>query len=150
MRTEVIKEIEQELESIQSKYYKLILVCEHQRGDSVKIAAQNLKIPLLNINLLLSEQLKEFSSKRMAGKVHNLLSDILRDSGSNIICLDHIEILFDPILKQDVIQLLQSFSRNYTLVVSWSGSYDGKRFVYATPGHPEYYECREFDGIVIE
>lgn len=150
MRTEVIRKIEQEIESIQSKYYKLILVCEHQRGNSVKIVAQNLKIPLLNINLLLSEQLKEFPSKRMAGKVHNLLSDILRNSGSSIICLDHIEILFNPILKQDVIQLLQSFSRNYTLVVSWRGSYDGKRFVYATPGHPEYYECRECDGIVIE
>lgn len=149
MSGDLVKKIEHELESISSKYYKMILVCEHPKGTAVKRAAENLGIPLLNISLLLSEKLKEYPSKRMAGRVHNLLSDILRNAGSSTLCLNHIEVLFDPTLKQDVIQLLQSFSRNYTLIVSWKGSYDGRRFVYAVPGHPEYYECKEFDGIVV-
>lgn len=150
MSTDLVKKIEQGLEGISTKYYKMILVCEHPKGTAVKKASESFEIPLLNISLLLSEKLKEYPSKRMAGRVHHLLSEVLRNTGSITLCLEHIEVLFDPTLKQDVIQLLQSFSRNYTLVVSWKGSYDGNRLVYAVPGHPEYYECKEFDGIVVK
>ncbi|NMD71289.1 BREX-3 system P-loop-containing protein BrxF [Bacillus sp. DNRA2] len=149
MSADLVKKIEQELEGISTRYYKMILVCELSKGTAVKKAAESFGIPLLNISMLLSEKLKEYPSKRMAGRVHSLLSDILRNAGSSTLCLEHIEVLFDPTLKQDVIQLLQPLSRNYTLVVSWKGSYDGRRFVYAVPGHPEYYECKEFDGIIV-
>lgn len=149
MRTELVRKIEQELKSISSKYYRMILVCEHQKGGSVQYIGQSEHYPVLNISLLLSERLKQYPRKRMTNRVHALLSEILKEADSDVICLDHIEILFDPHLNQDAIQLLQSFSRNYTLIVSWRGTYDGKRFTYAVPGHPEYYECTELDGVVI-
>ena len=149
MRSDLVRKIEQELKNISSKYYKMLLVCEHQKGNSVQYIGQTENYPVLNISLLLSERLKEYPRKRMTSKVHALLSEILKEADSEVICLEHIEILFDPHLNQDAIQLLQSFSRNYTLVVSWRGTYDGKRFTYAVPGHPEYYECTEFDGVVI-
>ncbi|MBO0997208.1 BREX-3 system P-loop-containing protein BrxF [Bacillus sp. SD075] len=149
MRTELVRKIEQELKNISSKYYKLLLVCEHQKGNSVQYIGQSEHYTVLNISLLLSERLMEYPRKRMTNRVHALLSEILKEAESDVICLEHIEILFDPNLNQDAIQLLQSFSRNYTLVVSWRGTYDGKRFTYAVPGHSEYYECSDFDGIVI-
>lgn len=149
MRIDLVGKIEQELKSISSKYYKMLLVCEHQKWNSVQYIGQRKHFPVLNISLLLSEKLKEYPKNRMTNRVHALLNEILKETGSDVICLEHIEILFDPSLNQDAIQMLQSFSRNYTLIVSWRGSYDGKRFVYAVPGHPEYYECTEFDGVVI-
>ncbi|WP_462409359.1 BREX-3 system P-loop-containing protein BrxF [Neobacillus sp. Marseille-QA0830] len=149
MSADLVNRIEQGLEIINSKYYRIILVCEHSKGTIVKNVAESIGVPLLNINFLLSQKLKEYPRKRMAGRVHTLLSEILKNGGNNTLCIEHIEVLFDPILKLDAIQLLQSFSRNYTLVVSWKGKYDGRRFVYAVPGHPEYYECKEYDGIVV-
>ncbi|MGS2777776.1 BREX-3 system P-loop-containing protein BrxF [Robertmurraya sp. GLU-23] len=149
MRTELVRKIEQGIENISSKYYRMLLVCEHQKGNSVQYMGESQHYPVLNISLMLSERLKEYPSKRMTSRVHVLLSEILKEAESDVICLEHIEILFDPSLNQDVIQLLQSFSRNYTLIISWRGTYDGKRFTYAVPGHPEYYECSDFDGIVI-
>ncbi|RID89031.1 BREX-3 system P-loop-containing protein BrxF [Peribacillus asahii] len=149
MRTDLVRKIEQELKSISSKYYKILLVCEHQKGNSVQYIGQSGNFPVLNISLLLSEKLKEYPRKRMTNRVHALLSDILKETSSDVICLEHIEILFDPNLNQDAIQLLQSFSRNYTLIVSWRGTYNGKKFTYAVPGHPEYYECSDFDGTII-
>jgi hypothetical protein len=149
MQTNMLSKIEQAMNTVSSRYYKMILVCEYQNGKFVKNASEKLDLPLLNISLLLSEKLKEYPKARMTGRVHSLMNDILRVSDSDVICLENIEILFDPVLNQDVIQLLQSFSRNYTLIVSWRGSYDGKRIVYAEPGHPEYYAYNEFDGVVI-
>lgn len=149
MQTNMLSKIEQAVSAISTRYYKTILVCEYQNGKYVKKAAKKLGVPSLNINLLLSAKLKDFPKARMTGKVHSLMNDILRESGSEVICLENIEILFEPGLNQDVIQLLQSFSRNYTLIVSWRGHYDGSRFVYGEPGHPEYYVCNDFDGVVI-
>lgn len=40
MRTDIVRKIEQEINNIQSKYYKIILVCEHQKGNSVQYIGQ--------------------------------------------------------------------------------------------------------------
>lgn len=149
MQTNMLSKIEQAVNTISTRYYKAILVCEYQNGKYVKEVAEKLGVPSLNINLLLSEKLKDFPKARMTGKVHILMNDILRESGSDVICLENIEILFDPALNQDVLQLLQSFSRNYVLIVSWRGSFDGTRLIYAEPGHPEYYVHNDFDGIIV-
>ena len=40
-------------------------------------------------------------------------------------------------LAQDPLKLLQSLSRNRTVVAAWPGNFDGVSLTYAEPGHPE-------------
>ena len=63
--------------------------------------------------------------------------------------LDNIEILFDPIFKTEPLQLLKQCSRNKTLIISWNGTVENNRLIYAIPSHPEYRSYPLGDLIVI-
>lgn len=104
----------------------------------------------MNLNLQLSELLKDIPYKNRARKVFPIVKDIIKNTGHTNVCLDHIEILFDPSLKQDPIKLLQDISRNYILIASWKGKYENQRLFYAQPDHSEYYYCDHFEGTVIQ
>lgn len=67
-----------------------------------------------------------------------LVMDTVNEAKGDIVLLDNIELLFDVLLKQDPLRLLQGISRNKTVVVSWNGLIDNSYLIYATPDHPEY------------
>jgi hypothetical protein len=69
--------------------------------------------------------------------VAGILDDIVREEASDVVLLDNIELLFAAELAQDPLRLLQSLSRNRTIVAAWPGLFDGKTLTYAEPGHPE-------------
>ncbi len=108
----------------------------HERTDA----------PLVNVNLELSRCMLELTERQRALQLPRLLSEMANAAQAGVILLDNIEVLFDVLLKQDPLRLLQGLSRNKTVVAAWSGSIDGKYVVYATPGHPEYrrYPLRDF------
>ena len=66
-----------------------------------------------------------------------ILDEIVREERSDVVLLDNIELLFAVELAQDPLRLLQSLSRNRTIVAAWPGTFDGKTLTYAEPGHPE-------------
>ena len=57
----------------------------------------------------------------------------IRDEGSEVVLLDNIELLFATELAQDPLRLLQSLSRNRTIVAAWPGNFDGGALTYAEP-----------------
>ena len=93
--------------------------------------------PRLNINLRLAEKLLDLTHRQRAVRVAGVLNDILREEASDVVLLDNIELLFAKELAQDPLRLLQSLSRNRTIVTAWPGFFDGKYLTYAEPGHPE-------------
>ena len=108
----------------------------HERTDAL----------LLNVNIELSRRMLELTERQRALQLPRLLSEIVNAAQADVILLDNIEILFDVSLKQDPLRLLQSLSRNKTLVAAWNGSIQSGHMVYATPDHPEYkrYPIRDF------
>jgi hypothetical protein len=66
-----------------------------------------------------------------------ILDDIVREEASDVVLLDNIELLFAEDLAQDPLRLLQSLSRDRTIVAAWPGMFDGASLTYAEPGHPE-------------
>jgi hypothetical protein len=97
---------------------------------------------LLNLNLSLAEQLLDLTAKQRALRVARIVDDMIRIHAGDTVLLDNIELLFHPELKQDPLRLLQSLSRNRTIVATWRGTHVGSTLTYATPDHPEY---RRFD-----
>lgn len=68
---------------------------------------------------------------------------------SETVLIDNIEMLFQPDLKQDPLRLLQSLSRNRTIVVAWRGAKLGSSLTYAAPNHPEFRCFEEPQALIV-
>ena len=110
------------------------------RGKTAALeqVAEETGAPLVNVNLELSRRLLELTSSRRPHQVRKLLRQILAESGSELVLLDRLELLFDTTLRQNPFRLLKDLSRQWTVVAAWSGITDGNHVRYAEPGHPEY------------
>ena len=104
---------------------------------------------LINVNLELSRRMLELTERQRALQLPGLLAEIANTTKADLILLDNIEVLFDVLLKQDPMRLLQGISRNKTVVAAWNGSIDGGHIIYAAPGHLEYKRYPVQDLMVI-
>jgi hypothetical protein len=138
--TSLSSQIQDLLPKTHDTYYKLILAVGPARTGKTAaltdLAAKH-RWPRVNVNLRLSEKLLELTHRQRAVRVAAILDDAIRDEGSEVVLLDNIELLFATELAQDPLKLLQSLSRNRTIVAAWPGNFDGAALTYAEPGHPE-------------
>jgi hypothetical protein len=103
----------------------------------------------VNLNLALAEQLLELSAKQRALRVARIVDDIVQKQMCDTVLLDNIEMLFHPDLRQDPLRLLQSLSRNRTIVAAWRGAQVGSSLTYASPDHLEFRRCDDLSAIII-
>jgi ABC-type uncharacterized transport system ATPase component len=145
-------EIVKAIESTEGSYHRLILLVGVQGSGKTSIMQEvsgALGIPLTNINLELSNKLMTISERKRPLEARTVLSDILQGMKREIALLDNIELLFDRNLKLDSLRLLQTLSRNKTIVSTWNGAYEKNQLSYASPGHPEYRREDATDTIII-
>ena len=130
-------------------YHRLVMLVAPAgagKTSALQDVHERTKAPLVNVNLELSRRMLDLTERQRALQLPRLLAEIVGASAADVILLDNIEVLFDVLLKQDPLRLLQGLSRNKTVVAAWGGSIDGAHMVYATPDHPEYrrYPLRDF------
>lgn len=130
-------------------YYRLILLIAP--AGAGKTAAlhevhERTGAPILNINLELSRRMLELTERQRVLQLPNIFSEIVSEINSDVILFDNTEILFDIVLKQDPLRLLQGLARNKTIVSAWNGTVDEEHILYASPDHGEYkrYPVRDF------
>ncbi|WP_445744858.1 BREX-3 system P-loop-containing protein BrxF [Paenibacillus sp. FSL L8-0641] len=139
--SEIQRELVSEIETTRSKRNKLLIVTFNRYSPKqVKDCLQNMKIPRLNVNLLLSEQLRDFSPKQRPYEVGRVLRSIVNQGIEDAIVLDRIEYLFDRELKQNPIRLFENLSGNKMLIILWPGFFYNGTLSYAIPEHNEYYK----------
>lgn len=134
------EKIKQALQDAQGLYYRLVLlVGKVGAGKSALLrqVSQELGTTVTNLNLELSEQLLELTSRQRTLELHKLLDSVVQKKYTPII-LDNIEILFEQSLQNDALRLLQSVSRNKVILAAWNGTLNSGRLVYAEIGHQEY------------
>ncbi len=149
MNPHTIDYLQNNLSKIQNHYYKIIYVNEYLHGNSVSYFAQQEGTPYINLGLSLSEKLLNYSLKQRPFVVQQVFEDLLIEAKSKVICLDFIEILFDPSLQIQPFSLLKNLSKNYILVVAWRGIYQDNTLIYSEVGHPEYYKYSLVDEEII-
>ena len=130
--------------SLQGQYYRLavILVSSDEQTDRlIQSLPEQTQAAVININMELSKRLFEIPENRLALMLHKELNELLKSNSENLLVLRNIEILFHPLLKQNVLQLLKYLSRTYTIITFWDGSFKDNKLIYAQPDHPEYQEA---------
>jgi hypothetical protein len=104
----------------------------------------------INLSLVLSQRLLDTLRRQVAVTAPQALDDLL--AGDGPLLVDHIELLFDPLLQVDPLRGLKLASRRRRLLVIWPGRLaDGAHLTYAEPGHPEYrrYGPADLAGVAI-
>jgi hypothetical protein len=147
-----LTELRNLLAAVTSRRHRLILVVGPVGAGKTPLLgalSRDAEIPYVNLNLVLSERLLDLTVKQRPLRVGRLLAGILDEQLGETVCLDNIELLFDPVLRQDPLACLQGLSRSKTLVVAWGGQLDRGVLTYAEPGHPEYHRYDHPDAVTV-
>ena len=129
------------IEHAPQQYHRLILILNpnNQPMDSyMGEMSQKLGFGYINLGLELSQALLNLTERQRSLKLPQLVDQIINRSDSDAVLLDHIEILFEPDLKQDPLRLLQGLSRNRGILAVWNGLIVNDHLTYAVASHPEY------------
>ena len=143
--------LEQRLPEIARRHHRLALLVGPARSGKTPLLRELCRrrdFPYLNVNLTLSQRLLDLTTKERPLRVRRLLADVIGKNQGDVVALDSIELLFEPTLRQNPLACLQALSRDKTLIVAWSGTYDGSVLTYADPGHPEYRRYEHPDAAV--
>ena len=145
--------VEEALPQLKRSYYRLVLVCGKPGSGKTRILhtlQQRTGYPLHNANLEISEHLLEHTVAERSSLVPDTLRKIVNGAGTEVILLDNLELLFDASLSLNPLQILQSNSRNTTIVASWNGTCINGVLTYAEPGHPEHrsYHLSPQDAVI--
>jgi hypothetical protein len=133
-------------------YHRLVMLVAPTSAGKTKAlhdVHERIAAPLVNVNFELSRRMLDLTERQRVLQLPHLLSEIVNAFEAEVILLDNIEILFDISLKQDPLRLLQTLSRNMTVVAAWGGAIDGEHITYATPDHPEYRRYPSRDYLVV-
>jgi hypothetical protein len=146
-------QIQDVLPRTRDAYYKLALAVGPARtGKTTSLTelATEQGWPRINLNLRLSEKLIDLTHRQRASRVVAILDDLIQECNSDVVLVDNIELLFAKDLAQDPLRLLQSLSRNRTIIAAWPGSFDSGSLTYAEPGHPEARRYQAPQAVIVK
>lgn len=128
------------IDAAATKYYRLVLLVgppgsgktRHLR-DLAEVAGY----PYVSAGTA-AARLLEFTEGQRRQRIALVMLELLQAVEGSVVLLDDIELLFEPSLAVDPLRLLQSLTRNRTLVAAWPGRLSDDILTYADGGHPEY------------
>ena len=121
----LIEQLLRAIEQAAALYNRLVPVVAPSgagKTSALREVAERQGHPYLNVNLELSRALLELTHVQRCLQAPRLLEEIIRETGSAIVLLDNLEVLFDPSLKLGPLRLLQVISRNRTVVAAVKGT----------------------------
>ena len=143
--------IKRSLQAAEGLYHRLVLLVGEAGSGKTSVlqeVAEEFGLPVVNVNLELSGELLALTARQRSLHLSGILDHITGRAQSPVV-LDNIELLFDMNLQQNPLRLLQSISRNQTVLASWSGIMSSGRLLYAEPGHPEYRCYDSVDALIV-
>lgn len=140
-----------DIERAKSKHEQLVLVVGDYAAELLKRVSDTDQLPVMNIGKELSSKLLDVPSIDHPKVAANLFAELVAGcKNTQVLLMDHLEILFDRSLFIDPLKLLQACAKSITLVVVWPGMKTSSSLLYATPNHPEYrlYKEPALNGLI--
>jgi len=116
-----MSELSQAISSAKKYHSQLVAVVGESASQLLQHVSVSDNLPAMNLSLELSERLVNIPRQDRAKSVSCIFSALLDAHQTEVLLLDHIEILFDKTLSIDPLKLLQNNAKNSTLVVAWPG-----------------------------
>lgn len=135
--TSVISFLQNAITSIKSSRVRLILlVATSGKGKTqvIRKYAEENELPVLSFGLLIT---KAIQAGLQAEKLLGYLLQELEGLGE-VVLFDNLDVLFQPDLKLQVLQLLKLLSKERTIIAAFPGRFIDGSLVYAEAFHPEY------------
>ena len=135
---------------------KLILLVGSSRSGKTQLLRQlgnKLNIEPLNVGLELGRRLAATPNNKRGFSAGELLREIalletFGERGEAPLLLDNLELLFEPSLQINPLDLVRRLAHSRRVVAVWPGERRGDRLIYADMGHPEYRDYSQ-DGVVL-
>lgn len=131
---------------------KLILLVGPSHSGKTQLFRQlgtKLGIEPLNVGLELGRRLASTPNNNRgfaAGELLREIADKKRTDG--LLLLDSLEVLFEPSLQINPLDLVKRLAHSKRVVAVWPGELCGDRLIYADMSHPEHREYSR-DGTVV-
>lgn len=131
---------------------KLILLVGPSCSGKTQLLRQlsiKLSIVPLNIGLELGRRLAATPNSKRGFSACELLREIAdKKRTEDPLLLDNLELLFEPGLQINPLDLVKRVSHSKRVVAVWPGEMRGDRLVYADMSHPEHRDYSR-DGVVV-
>lgn len=131
---------------------KLILLVGSSHSGKTQLLRQlsaKLKIEPLNVGLDLGRRLAATPNNKRGFSAGELLREIAdKEKMEDPLLLDNLELLFEPSLQINPLDLIRRLAHSKRVVAVWPGELRGDRLVYADMSHPEYRDYSR-DGVVV-
>jgi len=148
----VLAKLERLIGEIGDLNSKLILLVGPSRSGKTQLLRQlgtKLNIEPLNVGLDLGRRLAATPISKRGFSAGELLREIAdRERTQNPLLLDNLELLFEPSLQINPLDLVRRLAHSKRVVAVWPGELRGDRLVYADMSHPEYRDYSR-DGVVV-
>lgn len=145
-------QLEEAIQQAGTQYHRLVIVAGPPGSGktvALRALAEKSATALVNVNLELSRRLLDLTRTQRGRQVERLFRGLAAEAPGDVVLLDNLEILFDTALEVEPLRLLQVSSRNRTIVASWNGSFRDGTLTYAEPGHPEFIQFKQPEGVVV-
>jgi replicative DNA helicase len=94
---------------------------------------------VMNVGAALGRRLAALPQQQRALQAFVSMRELADEyASSGLLLLDNIELLFDPMLKIEPLDLLKRHAHARRVVAVWPGELRDGRLIYAEIGHPEY------------
>ena len=148
----MLAKLEQLIGEIGDLNSKLILLAGPSHSGKTKLLRElgsKLNIEPLNVGLELGRRLAATPNNKRGFSAGELLREIAdKERTEDPLLLDNLELLFEPGLQINPLDLVRRLAHSKRVVAIWPGELRGDRLVYADMSHPEHRDYSQ-DGVVV-
>jgi hypothetical protein len=148
----MLAKLEQLIGEIGDLNSKLILLVGPSRSGKTQLLRQlgsKLKLEPLNVGMQLGRRLAATPKNRRGFSAGEMLREIAgKERTEAPLLLDNLELLFEPCLQINPLDLVRRLAHSKPVVAVWPGELRGDRLVYADMSHPEHRDYSR-DGVVV-
>lgn len=148
----MIEKLERLISEIGDINSKLILVVGPSHSGKTQLLRQlgaKLDIEPLNVGLELGRRLAATPNNKRGFSAGELLREIGdKERTDDPLLLDNLELLFEPGLQINPLDLIRRLAHSKRVVAVWPGELRGDRLIYADMSHPEHRDYSR-DGVVV-
>lgn len=138
-----------EIDDLNNKLILLVGPSHSGKTQLLRQLGEKLSIAPLNVGLELGRRLAATPNNKRGFSAGELLRKIAdKERTGAPLLLDNLELLFEPGLQINPLDLVRRLAHSKRVVAVWPGEMRGDRLIYADMSHPEHrdYSC---EGVVV-